>query len=70
LASVYGRANPITGQIVAVDVLAAPEVDRALLEQRIRAACQRLPAAARPRRIRFVDKLDIRGSKLIRNEVS
>ncbi len=69
LAAVYGRPNPVTGQIVAADVVAAPAAHRAQLEQRIRDACQTLPAAARPRRIRLVPELDIRGSKLMRHEI-
>ncbi|MEA2160072.1 MAG: hypothetical protein QOD66_2452 [Solirubrobacteraceae bacterium] len=69
LAAVYGRANPITGQIVAVDVLAAEGVDTDELAARIRAACQVLPAAGRPRRIRFVEELETRGNKLMRREV-
>jgi acyl-CoA synthetase (AMP-forming)/AMP-acid ligase II len=68
LAAVYGRPNAVTGQIVAVDVVAAPQADTNRLEQRIREACQALPAAGRPRRIRFVPELDIRGSKLMRRE--
>ncbi len=66
LAAVYGRPNAVTGQIVAADVVPAPGVDAIELEQRIRAECQKLPAAGRPRRIRFVPELDVRGNKLLR----
>jgi acyl-coenzyme A synthetase/AMP-(fatty) acid ligase len=66
LAAVYGRPNPVTGQIVAMDVVAAPGVDTAELEVRLRDACQALPAAGRPRRIRFVEELEIKGNKLMR----
>jgi acyl-coenzyme A synthetase/AMP-(fatty) acid ligase len=70
IAAVYGRPNAVTGQIVAVDVVAAPGVDTDELTKRIRSACQeRLPAAGRPRRIRFVDELEIKGNKLMRREV-
>lgn len=69
LAAVYGRPNAVTGQIVAVDVVAAEGVDTDELTKRIRAACQALPAAGRPRRIRFVDELEIKGNKLMRREV-
>lgn len=69
LAAVYGRANAVTGQIVAVDVVAVPGTDTDDLQRRIRAACQALPSAAQPRRVRFVSHLDIRGSKLMRHEV-
>jgi acyl-CoA synthetase (AMP-forming)/AMP-acid ligase II len=69
LAAVYGRPNAVTGQIVAVDVVAADGVDTDELAVRIKAACQKLPAAGRPRRIRFVPELEIRGNKLMRREV-
>ncbi len=68
LAAVYGRSNAITGQIVAVDVVAEPGVNRAELEARIRTACQALPAAGRPRRVYFVDELQTRGNKVLRQE--
>ena len=70
LAAVYGRPNPITGQIVAVDVVVAPGIDTEALTARIRAACEALPAAGRPRRIRFVEELETRGHKLIRQETA
>jgi acyl-coenzyme A synthetase/AMP-(fatty) acid ligase len=69
LAAVYGRPNAVTGQIVAVDVVAAPGADTDALAARIREACQALPAAGRPRRIRFVEELEIKGNKLMRREV-
>lgn len=69
LAAVYGRPNAVTGQIVAVDVVAAAGVDTDELNAKIREACQALPAAGRPRRIRFVDELEIKGNKLMRREV-
>jgi acyl-CoA synthetase (AMP-forming)/AMP-acid ligase II len=68
IAAAYGRPNPITGQIVALDVVAAPDADHALVEAGIRTACEALPRAGRPRRIRFVEALEIRGNKLIRDE--
>ncbi len=68
IAAVYGRPNAVTGQIVAMDVVAKPDVDTKELERRIRAACEALPAAGRPRRIRFVDELEIKGNKLMRRE--
>jgi acyl-CoA synthetase (AMP-forming)/AMP-acid ligase II len=69
LAAVYGRPNAVTGQIVAADVVPAAGADPRELESRIRAACRALPAAARPRRIRIVDELATRGSKLLRRAV-
>lgn len=70
LAAVYGRPNAVTGQIVAVDVVVAPGIDTNELAGRIRTACQALPAAGRPRRIRFVEELEIKGNKLMRREVA
>ncbi len=62
----YGRANPVTGQIVAVDVVAVSGVDTEDLADEIRTACATLAPAARPRRIRFVDSLEVRGHKIAR----
>jgi acyl-coenzyme A synthetase/AMP-(fatty) acid ligase len=66
-ARAYGRANPVAGQIVALDVVARDDVDTDELAGAIRAACEELPPAARPRRIRFVDELEVRQNKLARN---
>lgn len=68
LAAVYGRANPVTGQIVAADVVVIPGTEVADLEQRLREAWQTLPPAARPRRLRFVPELSLRENKLMREE--
>jgi acyl-CoA synthetase (AMP-forming)/AMP-acid ligase II len=62
----YGRPNPLTGQIVALDVVARQGADHDEVRDAILAACDALPAAARPRRIRFVDELDVRGHKIAR----
>jgi acyl-CoA synthetase (AMP-forming)/AMP-acid ligase II len=70
LVHAYGRANPVSGQIVALDVVARPGADTAALERRIRETCGSLPPASRPRRIKFVDRLDIRGHKLVRGAKS
>lgn len=66
LAHVYGRSSPVTGQIVAIDLVASAGADLEALEDSIRAACAALPAAAQPRRIRFVDALDVRDTKIAR----
>jgi acyl-CoA synthetase (AMP-forming)/AMP-acid ligase II len=66
LVRAYGRSNPVTGQIVAVDVVPRAGRDQEVLEAAIRAACDSLPPAARPRRIRFVEALDVRGHKIAR----
>ncbi len=66
MARVYGRSNPLTGAIVALEVVAAPDADQNGLDAAIREACADLPAAARPRSIRFVDEVAIKGSKIVR----
>lgn len=66
IARVYGRPNPMTGAIVALEVVAAPDADHKVVETAIRRACQDLSAASRPRSIRFVDSLTTVGGKIIR----
>jgi acyl-CoA synthetase (AMP-forming)/AMP-acid ligase II len=67
LAHAYARSNPVSGQIVALDVVAAADVDADDLEDAIRAACEILAPAAQPRRIRFVDEIDLRENKISRS---
>ena len=67
MAHAYARSNPVSGQIVALDVVADPATDREELEDRIRAACESLPPAAQPRRIRFVEELALRENKVARS---
>ena len=62
----YGRHNPVTGQIVALDVLPADATDTAAIEARIREACGGLPRHAQPRLIRFVESLETANHKLVR----
>ena len=66
LARAYGRPNPVTGEIVALDVVARDGADPAEVERAVRLACESLAPAARPRRIRFVDRIDVRGNKIAR----
>lgn len=66
LARVFGRPNPLTGAVVAIEVVAAPDVDHKAVSAAIRAACEDLPAASRPRSIRFVDNIATAGNKIIR----
>lgn len=65
-ARVYGHANAVAGQIVAVDVVLAPGADEQEVEGRIRSACAELARPAQPRRIRFVDRLEVRADKVVR----
>lgn len=66
VARVFGRLNPMTGQIVALEVVPSPGADRTAVEAAIRQACADLPSAARPRSIRFVEQVAMAGSKIVR----
>jgi acyl-CoA synthetase (AMP-forming)/AMP-acid ligase II len=66
--AVYGKENAITGQIVAVDVVTHDDADRDAIKAAIQEACSDLPAPGRPRRVRFVDTLEVRGEKVVRAE--
>ncbi|MGE4428266.1 MAG: class I adenylate-forming enzyme family protein [Solirubrobacteraceae bacterium] len=66
-AVVHGAPNPVTGQIVAVDVVVTDGADPDAIPRAIHAACADLPAPGRPRRIRIVDELQIRGQKVVRH---
>jgi acyl-coenzyme A synthetase/AMP-(fatty) acid ligase len=61
-----GRKNALTGQIVTLEVVAKPGFDEDDLEDAIRAACQVLPDAARPRRVKFVESLAVVEHKISR----
>ena len=69
MARVFGRPNTMTGAIVAVEVVAAPGADTDAIMAAIRAACADLPAAARPRSIRFVDTVSMAGHKIVRRDI-
>lgn len=66
MARVYGRPNAMTGAIVALEVIASPDADTDEVDAAIRSACEDLPAAARPRSIRFVDSVATRSGKIVR----
>jgi acyl-CoA synthetase (AMP-forming)/AMP-acid ligase II len=70
IARVFGRPNKMTGAIVAVEAVAAPGSDPAIVTEAIRTACAELPAAARPRSIRIVDELATHGGKRTRRDTS
>ena len=69
MARVYGRKSPVAGAIVAVEVIAEPDIDTDELRDAIRAACADLVAAAQPRSIKFVDEISTVGHKIIRGTV-
>ncbi|WP_101756529.1 class I adenylate-forming enzyme family protein [Oceanicoccus sp. KOV_DT_Chl] len=66
LAHVYGRDNPIMGQIVAVNVVLEKEVNSDQVEDAIFEACTILPRHSRPKLVQMVDSLDINNYKLSR----
>jgi acyl-CoA synthetase (AMP-forming)/AMP-acid ligase II len=66
-ARAYGRPNPITGYVIAVDVVPSPgQAPGQTLAKAVRQACADLPPAAQPRSVRIVDQLDTHGGKVVR----
>jgi acyl-CoA synthetase (AMP-forming)/AMP-acid ligase II len=70
LAHAYARSNPVSGQIVAVDIVPVLDTDLDDLEDAVREACEILAPAAQPRRIRFVDEIDLRENKISRSKAA
>ncbi|AQA23341.1 AMP-binding enzyme family protein [Rhodococcus sp. MTM3W5.2] len=68
LVRVFGRSNPITGNIVAADVVAQPGCDLLDLRRDIALACEVLPEAHRPRIVKMVDSLSVVQMKLDRRK--
>ncbi|MFT5484200.1 MAG: acyl-CoA synthetase (AMP-forming)/AMP-acid ligase II [Halieaceae bacterium] len=66
LIRVYGQANPVVGEIVAVDVVLHEGADSESVENSIREISQQLPRHSRPRSINFVAILDTVNNKLSR----
>ncbi|MEU7146370.1 class I adenylate-forming enzyme family protein [Nocardia sp. NPDC046473] len=69
LVRVYGRANPITGNIVAADVVARPGFDSSELRRDIASACEVLPDAHRPRIVKMLDSLPTIQHKVDRRQL-
>ncbi|MBW8751280.1 MAG: acyl--CoA ligase [Propionibacteriales bacterium] len=68
-ARVFGRANRLTGAIVAVEVVplgGADDADLDRLREQIRDAVADLPRAWQPRSVAFVDSIQTRGDKTVR----
>lgn len=63
---VFGRKNAMTGAIVAAEVVPVDDADLEELREALREACADLPAAARPRSVRFVDAVATQGQKIVR----
>ncbi|MEH6592218.1 MAG: class I adenylate-forming enzyme family protein [Halioglobus sp.] len=66
LTRVYGRDNPIVGQIVAVDLVVSEGWESSKVENDVRAACMTLPRHNRPRSIEIVDTIPTSNYKLVR----
>ncbi|MHB8656584.1 MAG: class I adenylate-forming enzyme family protein [Solirubrobacteraceae bacterium] len=66
LVRVYGRPNPMTGSIVAAEIVADVGVDTDVLGEALRESCADLPTASRPRSIRFVESIALAGETKIK----
>ena len=65
-ARVFGRSNPMTGAIVAAEVVPAPGADQSEMRREIKQAVADLPPAWHPRSVKFVDDVETRGAKTVR----
>jgi acyl-coenzyme A synthetase/AMP-(fatty) acid ligase len=66
-ARVYGRPNPVTGQIVACDIELAADAAETVVRDAVQRACLReLNRYEQPRHLSFVPRLDRRNEKLVR----
>ncbi|KAA1427484.1 class I adenylate-forming enzyme family protein [Nocardioides antri] len=70
IARVYGRANPLVGAVVAVDVVTDEGVDERELKSAVRTACADLPRPWQPRSIQVVQELEMKENKVIRGGVA
>jgi acyl-coenzyme A synthetase/AMP-(fatty) acid ligase len=61
-----GQPNPITGQIVRLDVVLKAGHERASVDAKIRSACSELGNHARPRQIYYLDSMETNNMKLTR----
>lgn len=68
LVRVFGRANALAGAIVAVEIVPDAGADIGALDKAVRDACADLPAAARPRSIKFVETMATTGNKMSRGQ--
>ncbi|MBV7708162.1 acyl--CoA ligase [Nocardia nova] len=65
---VYGRANAVTGNIVAVEVVARDGWSEDVVRREIETASKSLPAAHRPRIVKFVESLSTIQNKIDRRK--
>lgn len=66
LARVYGRSNPVTGKIVAAEVVTSAGHDAESVRRQVLAACDALPETHRPRLVKMVNSLPLTQNKLDR----
>jgi acyl-CoA synthetase (AMP-forming)/AMP-acid ligase II len=66
LARVHGRPNPLTGAVVAVEVVPVGDADLTTIREQVKAAVADLPPAWRPRSVKLVDAVETRGDKTLR----
>ena len=69
LARVFGRPNPLTGSIVAAEIVPVGGVagaDVVTCGPQVKAAVADLPRAWHPRSVTFVDAIETRGGKTVR----
>jgi acyl-CoA synthetase (AMP-forming)/AMP-acid ligase II len=65
-ARVFGRPNPMTGAIVAAEIVPVSEADQEGIRLEIREALADLPSAWQPRSLKFVDAVATRDAKTVR----
>ncbi|HEY1237547.1 MAG TPA: class I adenylate-forming enzyme family protein [Solirubrobacterales bacterium] len=65
-ARVFGRSNPMTGAIVAAEVIPTGEADQKRIRLEIKEALEDLPPAWHPRSVKFVESVETRGDKTVR----
>lgn len=66
-AHVYGRANPVTGQVVVADLELTPDVDAAATKQAVAAHLRdALSRYEQPRIVRVVEQIERRNEKIVR----
>lgn len=69
LVRVFGRANRLTGAIVAAEIVpngSTEDIDTEHIRRQVKAAVSDLPPAWHPRSITFVEAIETRGDKTIR----
>jgi hypothetical protein len=70
LARVFGRDNPVVGQIVAVELVLGEGWGSEEVESSVREICLGLPRHSRPRSIDIVDTIITSNYKLVRQGAS